>query len=158
MNNYKFDGIQALRFIAAIMVVCTHSFLYASERLGQGSFSWAVGAKGVDIFFVIIGFVMVISSRYLVSVDDGWKEFFKKRLIRVAPLYWAATSFKLIVLLLAANFVLHAKLDWWMILKSYFFIPSHNIDGEIKPFLGVGWTLVFEMFFLFSVFSVSIFT
>jgi peptidoglycan/LPS O-acetylase OafA/YrhL len=39
MNNYRFDGIQALRFLAAIMVVFTHSTFYASERLGGGYFS-----------------------------------------------------------------------------------------------------------------------
>lgn len=156
MNNYRFDGIQALRFLAAIMVVFTHSIFYASERLGQGVFSWGVGAKGVDIFFVISGFVMVISSRFLVSSKDGWKEFIQKRLVRIVPLYWAATTFKLVVILLISSLVLHAKLDWWIIAKSYFFIPSHNLDGEIKPFLGVGWTLVFEMFF-YLVFSISLF-
>ncbi len=154
MDNYRFDGIQALRFLAAIMVVFTHSIFYASERLGQGEFSWGTGAKGVDIFFVISGFVMVISSRALITDTNGWKIFLNKRLVRIVPLYWAATTFKLIVILLASSLVLHAQIDWWVILKSYFFIPSHNIDGEIKPFLGVGWTLVFEMFFYLT-FSLS---
>jgi len=155
MNNCRFDGIQALRFLAAIMVVFTHSIFYASERLGQGEFSWGTGAKGVDIFFVISGFVMVISSRFLVFSEDGWKIFLQKRLIRIVPLYWAATTFKLVVILLISSLVLHAKLDWWVIAKSYLFVPSHNLDGEIKPFLGVGWTLVFEMFF-YLVFSISL--
>ena len=156
MNSYRFDGIQALRFLAAIMVVFTHSFFYASERLGQGEFSWSMGAKGVDIFFVISGFVMVVSSRFLVSSEGGSKIFLRKRLIRIVPLYWVATTFKVAVILLMASLVLHAELDWWVIVKSYFFIPSQNVDGEIKPFLGVGWTLVFEMFF-YLVFSISLF-
>ncbi len=156
MNDYRFDGIQTLRFLAAIMVVFTHSIFYASERLGQGEFSWGAGAKGVDIFFVISGFVMVISSRFLVASEDGWKIFLKKRIIRIVPLYWAATTCKLVVILLVSSLVLHAKLDWWIIVKSYFFLPSHNLDGEIEPFLGVGWTLVFEMFF-YLVFSISLF-
>ena len=36
-----------------------------------------------------------------------------------------------------------------MIFKSYFFIPSVNVDGDIRPFLSIGWTLIFEMFFYF---------
>lgn len=147
MNSYRFDGIQALRFLAAIMVVITHSFFYASERLGAGELSWSAGAKGVDIFFVISGFVMVITSQKFVNFKGSWKDFLTARLIRIVPLYWTATTVKLVVLLLMSSVVLHANFDWWMIFKSYFFVPSRNIDGEIRPFLGVGWTLVFEMFF-----------
>lgn len=154
-SSYRFDGIQALRFLAAIMVVFTHSLLYASERLGVGDFRWSVGGNGVDIFFVISGFVMVISSRYLIDTDDGWRVFLKKRIVRIVPLYWGATSFKLLVLLLMSSVVLHADLNWWTIFKSYFFIPSKNIDGDIKPFLGVGWTLVFEMFF-YVIFTIAL--
>ena len=148
MNNYRFDGVQALRFLAAMMVVFTHSVFYASERLGAGKFSWGTGAQGVDIFFVISGFVMVISSRHLVNHIDGWKIFFRKRLARIVPLYWTATTVKLVVLLLASGLVLHSKLDWWSIFKSYFFIPTHTSNG-VRVLLGVGSTLVFEMFFYF---------
>jgi peptidoglycan/LPS O-acetylase OafA/YrhL len=81
-----------------------------------------VGAKGVDIFFIISGFVMVISSRSLITPNDGWKIFLKKRLIRIVPLYWAATSLKLFILLLMSSLVLHANLDGWVIIKSYFFM------------------------------------
>ena len=160
MNNpkkkYIFDGIQALRFLAALMVVFTHSFFYASERLGAGKMTWTVGAKGVDIFFVISGFIMVISSRYLIGSADGWKTFLQKRIMRIVPLYWIATTLKLVILILMSGLVLHAVLDWWVIIKSYFFVPSKNIDGEISTFLGVGWTLVFEMFF-YIVFTLALF-
>ncbi len=157
INFYRYDGVQALRFIAAAMVLVTHSFFYASERLGtQESYSWSAGAKGVDIFFIISGFVMVLSSSKLISLDYGWKEFLRHRLIRIVPPYWAATTLKLIVLLLMSSFVLHAELDWWVIIKSYFFIPSPNVDGKIKTFLGVGWTLVYEMFF-YTIFVVAMF-
>lgn len=156
LNKNRYDGIQALRFIAALMVVITHSFLYASDRLGAGTANWRTGTSGVDIFFVISGFVMVLSSQSLIGRDDGWKIFMKKRIIRLAPLYWVATTFKLIILLLAAGVVLHSTLDWEMIIKSYFFIPSKNpIDGSISPFLGVGWTLIFEMFF-YTIFGLSL--
>lgn len=147
MVRYRYDGIQALRFLAAIMVVIYHSFFYASERLGVEKIAWGNGAKGVDIFFVISGFVMVISSKKLINISDGWKIFIKKRLIRIVPLYWIATTVKLVVILLTSSIVLYAKLDWFVIFKSYLFIPSLLPDGSIKPFFGVGWTLCFEIFF-----------
>ncbi|VAW50093.1 Exopolysaccharide production protein ExoZ [hydrothermal vent metagenome] len=153
---HRYDGVQALRFFAAFLVLITHSTLYATERLGIGGEVWGTGAKGVDIFFVISGFVMVISSHHLIGTPNGWSTFLLKRCTRVVPLYWMATTLKLVILLLAASVVLHAKFDWWYILKSYFFIPSENIDGKIKPFLGVGWTLVFEMFF-YLIFTLALF-
>lgn len=157
INLYRYDGVQALRFLAAVMVLVTHSFFYASERLGAHvEHSWSTGSKGVDIFFIISGLVMVVSSRKLMHLDYGWKLFLQHRLIRVVPPYWAATTLKLIILILTSGLVLHAELDWWVILKSYFFIPS-NIDGEvITTFLGVGWTLVFEMFF-YTAFAAAMF-
>lgn len=155
MSRSTFDGIQALRFLAAIMVVVTHAFLYTSERLGVGAVMWSTGAKGVDIFFVISGFVMVLSSRSLIHMFDGWKTFLTKRVIRIVPLYWTATTLKLVVLLLTSGLVLHADMNWWTITKSYFFVPSINIDGDIRPFLSVGWTLIFELFF-YIVFALAL--
>ena len=154
--NHRYDGIQALRFLAALLVVITHATFYATERLGGGEFVWNNGGRGVDIFFIISGVVMVISSRRLIENKDGWKLFVTKRLQRIVPLYWGATTFKVVTVLLMSGLVLHANLDWWNIFKSYLFIPSKNIDGEIVPFLGVGWTLVFEMFF-YLVFAAALF-
>jgi len=135
--------IDGLRAIAVLAVLIYHAqFNFSGQLFFNGGFI------GVDIFFVISGFVMVISPRFLVTSEDGWKIFLKKRILRIVPLYWAATTFKLVVILFISSLVLHAKLDWLVIFKSYFFLPSHNLDGEIKPFLGVGWTLVFEMFFI----------
>ena len=71
------------------------------------------------------------------------------------PLYWAITSFKVAVLLLGPAVVLHAKLDWAYIAKSYLFIPAPSAGGEIAPLLGVGWTLNFEMFF-YALFALAL--
>ena len=153
----RYDGIQFLRFIAAGMVLVTHSLFYASERLGSELvYLWGAGAKGVDIFFVISGFVMVVASEPLAGKSDGWAIFVKSRLIRIVPSYWLATSIKLAALIVLPSVVLHSELDWSSVIKSYFFIPSYNIDGEIKPLLGVGWTLVYEMFF-YLIFALALF-
>ena len=155
-TNHRYDGIQALRFLASFIVVLTHSTFYAVGRLGAGGEIWHNGSRGVDIFFVISGVVMVISTRRLVGSEDGWKTFASKRVLRTTPLYWIATTFKVVTVLLMSGLVLYAEMDWGNIIKSYFYIPYLKIDGEIAPFLGVGWTLVFEMFF-YLIFTAALF-
>jgi peptidoglycan/LPS O-acetylase OafA/YrhL len=153
-SNHRYDGVQVLRFFAALMVVVTHSFFYTSERLIEVD-EFGYGARGVDIFFVISGFVMIISSRNLIGVPKGWLKFAIQRITRVVPLYWVATTAKLIIMLLSTGLVLHTALDPANVIKSYFFIPYIKPDGKIEPLLGVGWTLVFEMFFYF-VFTIAL--
>jgi peptidoglycan/LPS O-acetylase OafA/YrhL len=145
----KYEIIQAFRFIAAFMVIILHSTFYTSERLDPNGPIYAQGHNGVRLFFVISGFVMIVSSESLKKLTWGWKIFAEKRILRIVPIYWIITSYKLLVLVFASTLVYHAKIDVDYILKSYFFIPAKNIDGEMSPLLGVGWTLNFEMFFYF---------
>ncbi|WP_446744360.1 acyltransferase family protein [Silvibacterium acidisoli] len=144
-----FRGLQALRAIAAIMVLCTHSGFYAAERLAPGYRYWPGGATGVDLFFVLSGFVMIHSSRSLLTSPGGWAIFAERRLVRIVPLYWIATTLKLAFMLAGAAEVLHAQAGPWQIFSTYVFFPAHNADLEYRPLLGVGWTLNFEMFFYF---------
>lgn len=146
-TNTKYDIIQVFRFVAAAMVILLHSTFYASERLFSGTTLYYPGANGVRLFFVISGFVMILSSESLKNKIGGWKTFAIKRIIRIVPIYWIVTSYKLLVLLVGSSLILHAKPDFFYILKSYFFIPAKNVDGSYSPLLGVGWTLNFEMFF-----------
>lgn len=151
----KFDGIQSLRFVAALLVVVTHSTFYAGERLDPTMDTWHFGEIGVDIFFVISGLVMVISSRGLEGTKDGWKYFGMRRIVRIVPMYWIATTIKLLTLIVLPSAVLHAQLDPGKTFLSYLFLPSRNFEGRVEPLLGVGWTLTFEMFFYF-IFTVAL--
>ncbi|WP_162996546.1 acyltransferase family protein [Mucilaginibacter celer] len=146
-NPLQFNSIQVFRFVAALMVIVCHSSFYTNERLAKGSYIYGQGANGVELFFVISGFVMIISSQGFVSVKGGWKTFAVKRIIRIVPIYWLITTFKLLLLLKTSGVVLHSQLDFWLALKSYLFIPALNMDGEYRPLYGVGWTLNMEMFF-----------
>jgi exopolysaccharide production protein ExoZ len=150
-----YNGVQALRFIAALMVVITHATFYTKERLDPNSYFWPDGASGVGLFFVISGFVMVVSSQSLAGTIDGWKIFALKRVVRIVPMYWIATTLKVLALIFASSAVLHAELNPLNLFCSYFFIPTTNVEGHIEPLLGVGWTLVFEMFF-YAVFAVAL--
>jgi exopolysaccharide production protein ExoZ len=155
-RDQKFLGIQALRMVAACLVVVTHSTFYAHERLDQTITVWERGTRGVDIFFVISGFVMIYSSQRLSLLSNGWKIFAEHRIIRIVPLYWLLTTLKVLVLLLTTGFALHANLSVVTAICSYLFLPSRNLDGKLWPLMSVGWTLNFEMLFYF-LFTLTLF-
>jgi peptidoglycan/LPS O-acetylase OafA/YrhL len=145
----RFLGIQALRIVAACLVVFTHSTFYAYERLDKHFFVWERGTRGVDVFFVISGFVMIYSSQKLLADPGGWRKFAEHRVLRIVPLYWMVTTLKVIIVLLVAGFALHTILTPTTAICSYLFLPSRDLDGKIEPLVGVGWTLNFEMLFYF---------
>jgi exopolysaccharide production protein ExoZ len=148
-SSSKFLGIQALRAIAACLVVFTHSTFYAAERLDRHFFVWQRGTRGVDIFFVISGFVMIYASQKLLALPGGWKMFAEHRIVRIVPLYWVVTTLKVCILLLTTGLALHTTLNPETTVCSYLFLPAKNLDGKFEPLVGVGWTLTFEMFFYF---------
>jgi exopolysaccharide production protein ExoZ len=134
--------IQYLRALAAMMVVWVHSvFIIPSiaERLGAPYF----GGSGVDLFFVISGFIMVvITSR----TECTPQKFFLLRIIRVVPLYWLAT-----LAWIAYRAFQHSFQGLYpaAIAESLLFIPysSPEFPRGVWPILQNGWTLNYEMFF-----------
>ncbi|MDB5582672.1 MAG: acyltransferase 3, partial [Bradyrhizobium sp.] len=153
--NYRM--IQALRAIAALLVVLLHCDEMLGLRIGPRALgaSWHNGAAGVDIFFVISGFIMTISSRHLVGETLGWLTFLKNRIVRIVPLYWLLTTLKLVAVLGASGLALRSQLDVNFVTSSYAFLPLIDSAGHFRPLLPVGWTLTFEFLFSF-VFAVAI--
>ena len=129
-------GIQYLRALAALAVVLFH----AAERSG-GHFR--IGAAGVDVFFVISGFIMwTMSERRPVTP----LRFLADRLQRIAPSYWIVTAIMIVGAL--AGLFPNMRLTAGHIAGSLLFIPVRSpSNGEIWPLLVQGWTLNFEMFF-----------
>ncbi len=156
LSENRYDSIQIFRFIAALMVIILHATHYTNERLDPTMSIYHKGGNGVRLFFVISGFVMILSSQNLKEKVGGWKIFAIKRLIRIVPIYWIVTTYKLAVLLVAGSLIHAAKLDLGYIMKSYLFIPAKDINGDISPLLGVGWTLNLEMFF-YLIFTIALF-
>lgn len=160
-------GIQYLRGIAALMVVLFHSRSYFTDYA-----VWTgVGARGVDIFFVISGFIMAYSTRHIGRDASMVREsliFFAKRLIRIVPLYWIALLWTSapywLNWLTKANVPLdlytHFNSDLVAIVKDFFFIPHPSLDpeddGDAYPIVIQGWTLNYEMFF-YVLFALSMF-
>ncbi|MBD8722867.1 acyltransferase [Oxalobacteraceae sp. CFBP 13708] len=84
MSSNKLEGIQILRGYAAMLVVVTH--LWSVGVISSALKFSRIGGLGVDIFFVISGFIMCYSLRDPISSSDS-VEFLKKRVFRVYPIY-----------------------------------------------------------------------
>jgi exopolysaccharide production protein ExoZ len=153
-SDRTFYGIQALRAIAASMVVLVHCIYLWHARILHESHPqyWMNGGAGVDVFFAISGFVMTISLPTISQFKNRAGVFLWRRITRIVPLYWLATTLKVVVVLAVPAAVLHPGIRWSNVLGSYLFIPTANPDGQILPVIVPGWTLNYEMFFylLFS--------
>lgn len=137
----KFNSIQALRALAANLVLLAHlsvieikyghGITVLPEWIGFG------GAAGVNLFFVISGFVMA-----LVAGKTDWRDFISARVIRIYPIYWFYTSLVLVVFLIRPEIVNQSFAHPPSVLKSYLLWPE-----DVLPLLAVGWTLIHEMYF-----------
>ena len=130
----KLNNIQGLRAYAALSVVFFHSGYLLPHIL-------AFGFYGVDVFFVISGFIMAGIC------DLRPQKFFLRRAIRIIPLYWVATL-AIFCLALARPMLLKATHpNVGQLVKSLLFIPFMKEDGLLQPLLFVGWSLNYEMYF-----------
>jgi len=148
-SRTNFLTIQALRAVAALLVVLLHAFETWGERVDPAApgVNWENGAAGVDIFFIISGFVMVISSRRLVAQASGWLIFLRHRVVRIVPLYWLLTTVKILAVAVLGGVVLRTGLGFDFVARSYLFLPVTDSAGHFRPVLPVGWTLTYEFLF-----------
>lgn len=138
-------SLQALRFIAAGMVVYVHALATYADKIGTLENTLApagLGEFGVKLFFCISGYIIYLSSGQLRTGAASALNFMQRRLTRIVPLYWTAT------LLYALKLALQDQAPEWVdILRSLFFIPYTDANGLMRPVLGVGWSLNYEMMF-----------
>ena len=148
-RNRTFTGIQALRAVAALVVVYGHSvnLLHRQQAVGSTGLDRLQGAIGVDLFFVISGFVLTISADGLLRRRHPVRVFFWRRVLRVVPLYWMLTAARLVAIAWWPALSAHQRPSTWNMVLSFLFLPSTNPAGEIRPVIPVGWTLNFEAFF-----------
>lgn len=146
------ETIQILRAAAVIAVVVSHT-MHELARLLEGNvvaFNEKAfpGDFGVDLFFVISGFIMVYVSREAFAQPGAVASFIKRRLIRIVPLYWLMTTAMIAVIVILPDNVHTATRDPMQWISSYLFIPHERMtDGLMRPVLGLGWSLEYEMFF-----------
>ncbi|MBZ9671760.1 acyltransferase family protein [Mesorhizobium sp. ES1-3] len=138
-------SIQYLRALAASAVVCFH----VSEQFG-GPFS--VGAAGVDIFFVISGFIMWVTTASRPADPAG---FISRRITRIVPLYWIVTLLIASAMLIKPQFFYDHLFSPLNLGRSLFFLPLRE-NGALHPIVLQGWTLSYEMMF-YLVFALTLF-
>ena len=141
MDSYTFKNLQVLRGVAAMLVAYFHlqPMLAIPYDLDANDYT---GAFGVDLFFVISGFVMYISNG---SMNRPKLAFLIGRFFRIVPLYWLST-FVLVALFYAGfhpNGLNHFEPS--MLPRSMFFIMSAFPDGRHDLILSLGWTLIYEL-------------
>jgi exopolysaccharide production protein ExoZ len=150
MSSNKLEGIQILRGYAAMLVVVTH--LWSAGVISSALRFSRIGGLGVDIFFVISGFIMCYSLRDQISSNDS-VQFLKKRVFRVYPIYLLVLIPFLVQYLNQPG----TPVDPLMIIGNLLLSPSFLGGSDYRMLVGPAWTLTYELFF-YALFAVAIFS
>jgi len=151
----KLDSVQALRGLAALLVAVYHCAGIQKEGLDPSrtaevsllSGIWDRGYAGVDLFFVISGFIMVYVTHGKSYNRKDIGRFIYNRVTRIYPLWWVfASVMALYFLITYGQFAPPDRVSEMnslaYLIKSYLLIPQYHV-----PILGVGWTLIHEIYF-----------
>jgi exopolysaccharide production protein ExoZ len=141
----KIKNIQALRGIAVLFVVFFHLFIIEKKYSGFDTFLpdvFQFGMSGVDLFFVISGFVMVMVTRGKFQIKGEALKFLYHRASRIYPLYWVYSILALIVFMIQPAWVNSSQGNEVNLLSSFLLLPSDKL-----PLVQVGWTLIHEIYF-----------
>ncbi|CAN5206421.1 acyltransferase [soil metagenome] len=144
----ELDGVQILRAFAAMAVVVHHLIEQSLAVKGFVPPDGVIlfGSSGVDLFFVISGFIMLYTSNGRFRQSGAATAFLVRRVIRIVPLYWLCTGL-VIVLHFAGLMYTRNDVSAPQVLRSLMFLPAKS------TVVGVGWTLNYEIYFylLFTV-------
>lgn len=160
----KLQSIQGLRGIAATLVLFFHMASFQRQMAENNSADvellsgiWDHGWAGVDLFFVISGFIMVYvtqnSGRHFKDVGS----FMFSRVTRIYPLWWVCAGIMTLYFSIsygmpaAPDRVADSREAMSYAVKSFLLIPQ-----QAEPTLALGWTLIHEMFF-YAVFAILLF-
>ncbi len=154
-----FVWVQVLRGLAAAIVVCHHYVASQSEMVNVSRWLLNFGGSGVDIFFVISGFIMMITQSDPAKNYTA-KDFLVRRLARVAPLYWVLTGVAFALVLLAGSSI-NTHVSAQEFIMSMLFLPysetpiSMSMSAHTAYVIPMAWTLTFEWYF-YVVFAISL--
>lgn len=138
----QFDSIRHLRALAVIIVIISHL---------ESPFN--LGAIGVDIFFVMSGFLMMM----VIQHNPNPVDFAIGRVSRLVPNYWFFTILVFGLILVKPDWFINTKADFEFLIKSLLLVPFFKNPGSIHPIYTIGWTLLLEAFFYYFIFLGLIF-
>ncbi len=140
----RFDHIQALRGVAALMVFAAHIKGAEISYGGEGAllpYALLMGVTGVDLFFLISGFVM---AHVVLGAARGRRatgRFLFNRAARIYPVYWAVTL-GLLIFFAGKQILFNEATPFPNPVETFLLLPD-----DAGPLLAVGWTLVHELYF-----------
>lgn len=139
----KLTNLQVLRFIAAWLVVWFH-WSNGGEQEGYNVVAARYGIFGVDLFFVLSGFIMAYTTG---GGNARPLAFLARRVARIVPLYWVLTVMIFGVALVMPRLLGATEASLVDLVKSLFFVPFEKSNGLVQPMIFLGWTLNYEIFF-----------
>ena len=144
----RFSTIEALRGFAAVAVVASHAARHVDKSLTAPGLAhlFEPGVAGVDLFFVISGFIILQTHRTDIGHPDRLAHYAGRRFTRVWPLYWVALALTILMDFTGS----HNEPTMGDLLVSVSLLPARH-----APILGIAWTLQFEVFF-YGVFALLI--
>jgi len=150
-------NLQALRGIAALLVVLYHTYRKTNHinAFGNNGFNFLypfefMGYAGVDLFFVISGFIITYANFYRFGRRSLIPQYLLKRLIRIYPIYWFYTVLALLLASINPSWSTSSAVTS-NIVNSILLFPQK--DFTLLP---VAWTLTYEIFF-YILFSLMLF-
>ena len=140
----KLMRLQSIRGLAAVLVLLFHATEISNRNFGQPWFGniFAWGDGGVDLFFVLSGFILWYAHSRDLHQPWRLRSFLCKRLIRIYPLYWALTLVMVGVYFAVPSAGVGHETQPLTVMKSLLLFPV-----EPFPVLTVGWSLCHEILF-----------
>ena len=149
----KWNSIQALRGMAVVGVLAYHSQLI-ERKYSQGDTILPeliqLGQTGVDLFFVISGFIMVAVTRGRFGRKGEVARFLWNRVTRIYPTYWFYMLLTLAIFIIKPMWVNATQGHDAALISSFLLLPSQKL-----PLLMVAWSLIHEVWF-YLVFAILI--
>ncbi|QLE56151.1 acyltransferase [Nostoc sp. TCL26-01] len=147
-SRQKLYSLQALRGLAAVLVVLAHCDLIFNQNYGKDFWFkiFNFGGSGVDFFFVLSGFIILYIHQREIGNPAKVNTFLIKRFLRIYPIYWVFLGLKMLASFVFAYNPETTERSFLEIIKAITLFPQ-NRSILSTSFLGVSWTLSFEIMF-----------
>jgi exopolysaccharide production protein ExoZ len=152
-SSQIFLSLQATRGIAALMVVLFHiSGIIGAEKyfdFPEIFIPYAFAGSGVNMFFVLSGFVIYSTHQHDFGRPEKFLAFLKKRIIRIYPIYWIIFFGVASIALIYPGYRHQVPSEIIVWIKSIFLLPQNQsvVGGTGAPVIEVAWTLQVEIVF-----------